>query len=147
MTKAIRKKAKLKLLDPDAGYGSRPPIDGWPEVEGELIAAVPALHGKLWYLMKLSRPLPPGFNPLHSNLPEKYDYMPMWYLLLSPSPAMPTVDVPPDFIGDCLVGQKIAPVLVSIGVEAGKLPRTITPDHVPSVFPGLCSGDLIGVSS
>jgi hypothetical protein len=111
-------------------------------VEGELIAAVPALHGKLWYLMKLDKPLPPGFNPLQSDLPEIHQTIPIWYLLLSPEPNIPTVDVPRDYIGDRLNSDQTAMVGVSIAQEARRLPAIITMDHIPSRFPGLCSGDL-----
>jgi len=111
-------------------------------VEGELIASVSALHGKLWYLMKLDKPLPPGFNPLESDLPSMYQKIPIWYLLLSPEPAIPTVDVPPDYIGDQLNSGQTAKVGVSVGGMSKRLPKTITMDDVPLRFPGLCSGDL-----
>lgn len=147
MTKAlgIGKRVKLKLLDPDGEHAFKPPAGGWPLVEGELIAAVPALHGKLWYLMKLDKPLSPGFNPLHSDLPEMFQTIPIWYLLLSPEPNIPTIDVPPDYVGDRLNNGQTAMVGVSVAGASKRLPKAILMDDVPSRFPGLCSGDLEAV--
>ena len=138
----ISKRVRLALRDPDAGYGSDPRLHEWPVVEGHIVSRIPALHGKLWYLIKLEKPLPAGFNPLQSEIPEMYETIPIWYLLLSPRPAIPTKDVPPDYIGECLVKRQGVLVGVSVVGDTKKLPRRISDDDVPSRFPGLCSGYL-----
>ena len=139
------KKVKLALLDPDAGYGSEPRLHEWPVMEGYIVSRIPALHGKLWYLIKLEQPLPAGFNPLQSELPDMYKTIPIWHLLLSPRPAIPTKDVPPDYIGECLAKRQRVDVGVSVVGDTKKLPRRITDDDVPSRFPGLCSGYIEAV--
>lgn len=141
MSSAIDQRVRLRLLDPDAGYGSRPPAGGWPVLEGRLVAAVLGLYGKTWYLLKLDRPLPAGFDPL-GGMPKQSRSEPIDYLFLSPAPAMPTIDVPPDFIGESLAQRRVTPVLVSIGAPPEGMPPAITLDDVPSLFPGLCSGKL-----
>jgi len=145
MNTAIGKRVKIKLRDPDAGYGSKIPPTAWPDVRGEIVHVVPGFYDKLWYLVKLTEPLPAAFiralNILEDYL-KAHDQSNILYLLLSPAPAMPTREVPRDFIGASLEGKKMATVLVSIGLEPGKLPRTITAKHAPSLFPCLCSGHL-----
>jgi hypothetical protein len=142
MKTAIGRTVRLRLSDPDAGYASKPLPNGWPELDGKLVRAADGLHGKIWYLMELFQPLAPGFNPLDSSLPAKYKSVPIRYLLLSPSPAMPTLQVPPDFIGECVSQKKTAPVLVSVGVEPRRLPRKISRDDSHLLFPTICAGDL-----
>ena len=110
-------------------------------VEGRLVAAVPGLHGKVWYLLELDKALPPEFEPL-AEIPVRFRSQPVRYLLLSPSPDMPTTEVPPDLIGNNLASRTVVRVGVSIGAKPDLLPHGITLDHVPILFPGLCSGRL-----
>lgn len=140
MNGAIGQKVQLRLLDPDAGYAFPPPKGGWPVVEGRLVAAVPGLHGLIWYLLELEKSLPAGFDPLQA-LPEGCKKKSVRYLLLSPAAPLPTFETPPDFIGDTLVRREVVPVLVSVGAAPENLPFPITADHL-EILPGLCAGNL-----
>ncbi len=140
MTDALGQRVRLKLKDPDAGYASRLPVNQWPVVEGRLVASVPGLHGLTWHLLELIKPLPRGFDPL-GRLGEGFGGSTVRYLLLSPSPNIPTGEIRKDFIAEGLARREIVPVGVSIGVSPNDVPMTITLDNKPC-FPWICSGDL-----
>lgn len=139
MSQAIGLRVRIELLDPDASYASPPPAGGWPVVEGRLVAAIPGAHGKMWYVLEIKGRLPDGFNPL-STQPERSLRKPLRYLFLSPAPAVPTAEVPADFIGETLAQGMTAPVLVMVASAPEKLPNAITLKNME--FPYLCSGTL-----
>jgi len=131
---------RLRLLDPDAGKGSRLRACDWPTVEGRLIAEIPGLHGLTWHLVELERSLPRGFDPF-GLLPERVRSRPVRHLLVWPAPAIPTAEVPERFIAESLMRGETVLVGVSIGAPPDKLPLAINRDAIKE-FPDLCGGKL-----
>jgi len=139
MTSTIGRRARLRLTDPDAGYGSRLAPSEWPVVEGRFVAEIPGMHGLRWYLFELERDLPSGFDPLYMR--RQSSETALHYLLLWPAPAIPTSETPENFIGDALERGEVVPVGVSVGAEPQDLTFAINTDEL-SRFPYVCSGDL-----
>jgi hypothetical protein len=144
MSNVLGKRVRLRLLDPDAGYGSRMRSEDWPTLRGTIVYCLPGLHGKKWYLLELDGDFLSYFRPnrIDSQLFDMVRGRTVKHLLVAPSPNTPTVDVPVDFIGERLSIRAPASVLVLIGKPPEQLPTRIEMGDVPRVFPGICSGEL-----
>ncbi len=130
METSAERRVRLTAYDPDPGYRFPTPPGGWPTLTGRLVASVEGLYGKRWYLMELDRPIvPKDFDTLHLRLiPEPLASTPSRYLLLSPTPPMATLEIPPDYIGSTLARREIAWVYASLGPSPHNLPSVISLD-------------------
>jgi hypothetical protein len=62
MNSILGQRVRLRLFDPDAGYGRREPTGGWPTLEGRISSVALGLHDKNWYGIELDQDLPAGFQ-------------------------------------------------------------------------------------
>jgi hypothetical protein len=91
-----------------------------PVLEGYLIRALPGYFGLFRYLVELDVPLPDGFDPL-GELPWFARNRIVRSLVISPAPDAPTLETPPDVIGECVRDGRMLHVFVSIGPSARAL--------------------------
>ena len=110
-----------------------------PVLEGRLARTLPGYFGLLRYVVELDAPLPDGFDPL-GELP--------WFarsvrsLVISPAPDAPTLETPPDVIGECVRDGRVLHVFVSIGPSARALRVAGEAAASESRCPFLCMADL-----
>jgi hypothetical protein len=112
-----------------------------PVLEGRLARALPGYFGLLRYLVELDEPLPDGFDPL-GELPWFARNRRVRSLVISPAPDAPTLETPPDVIGECVRDGRTLHVFVSIGPSARAL--RLAGDAAASEMrcPFLCMADL-----
>src|SRR5437879_12431725 len=91
-----------------------------PVLEGRLARGLPGYFGLLRYLVELDAPLPDGFDPL-GELPWFARSRRVRSLVISPAPDAPTLETPPDVIGECVRDGRVLHVFVSIGPHARAL--------------------------
>jgi len=91
-----------------------------PVLEGRLARALPGYFGLLRYLVELEAPLPDGFDPL-GELPWFARNRSVRSLVISPAPDAPTLETPPDVIGECVREGRMLHLFVSIGPSARAL--------------------------
>jgi hypothetical protein len=112
-----------------------------PTLTGRLAGAVPGYFGVLRYLVELDAPLPPGFDPL-GELPWFARARRVRYVLVTPAPDAPTLETPPDVIGETLERGGMVHVFVSVGPSGRALRADPVRATVESRCPFLCMGDL-----
>jgi hypothetical protein len=112
-----------------------------PVLEGRLARALPGYFGLLRYLVELDAPLPDGFDPL-GELPWFARNRSVRSLVISPAPDAPTLETPPDVIGDCVRDGLMLHVFVSIGPSARALRLAGDAAASESRCPFLCMADL-----
>jgi hypothetical protein len=121
-----------KPFDPTA-WNEQAPI-----LFGRLVGTVSGYFGLIWYLLELDHEiLPEIINPMHSVVAD-YRLRPTRYLLLSPSPEMPTVRIPRDYIGDTVARGRTARVTVSRGGPPEQLPKKLSVPRDTTGYPQLC---------
>src|SRR5437879_7599611 len=91
-----------------------------PVLEGRLARTLPGYFGLLRYVVELDAPLPDGFDPL-GELPWFARSRRVRTLVISPAPDAPTLETPPDVIGECVRDGRVLHVFVSIGPSARAL--------------------------
>jgi hypothetical protein len=112
-----------------------------PILHGRLAGALPGYFGVLRYLVELDSPLPPGFDPL-GELPWFARGRRVRYVLLTPAPDAPTLQTPPDVIGETIEQGGLVHVFVSVGPSARALQADAVRATEESRCPFLCMGDL-----
>ena len=112
-----------------------------PVLEGRLARPLPGYFGLLRYLVELDTPLPDGFDPL-GELPWFAHNRRVRSLVISPAPDAPTLETPPDVIGDCVRGARTLHVFVSVGPSARALRLAGDAAASESRCPFLCMADL-----
>jgi hypothetical protein len=112
-----------------------------PPLEGRLTRQLPGYFGLLRYLVDLDTPLPDGFDPL-GELPWFARSRSVRSLVISPAPDVPTLETPPDVIGDCVREGRILHVFVSIGPTGRALRLAGDAAASESRCPFLCMADL-----
>ena len=112
-----------------------------PVLEGHLARALPGYFGLLRYLIELDAPLPDGFDPL-GELPWFARSRSVRSLVISPAPDAPTLETPPDVIGECVRDGRVLHVFVSIGPSARALRVAGDAAASESRCPFLCMADL-----
>ena len=112
-----------------------------PVLEGHLARALPGYFGLLRYLVELDAPLPDGFDPL-GELPWFARSRSVRSLVISPAPDAPTLETPPDVIGECARDARVLHVFVSIGPSARALRVAGAAAASESRCPFLCMADL-----
>jgi len=112
-----------------------------PVLEGRLARALPGYFGLLRYLVELDAPLPDGFDPL-GELPWFARSRRVRSLVISPAPDAPTLETPPDVIGECVRDGRVLHVFVSIGPSARALRVAGDAAASESRCPFLCMADL-----
>jgi hypothetical protein len=131
----------VPLLSPAAGVPGRrvrlslvaPHFDEaiLPTLTGRLAGAVPGYFGVLRYLVELDVPLARGFDPLGE---------------LTPAPDAPTLETPPDVIGETLARGGLVHVFVSVGPTSRALQTDAVRATAEARCPFLCMGDLEALS-
>ena len=116
-----------------------------PTLGGRVAGAVPGYFGVLRYLIELDVPLPPGFDPL-GELPWFARGRRVRYMVLTPAPDAPTLETPPDIIGETLEQGGIVHVFVSVGPTGRALQADPVRATAEARCPFLCMGDLQGVA-
>jgi hypothetical protein len=111
-----------------------------PVLEGRLARALPGFFGLLRYLVELDVPLPDGFDPL-GELPWFARNRRVRSLVISPAPDAPTLETPPDVIGECVREARTLHVFVSIGPSTRAL-RMAGDAASEARCPFLCMADL-----
>jgi hypothetical protein len=112
-----------------------------PVLEGRLARTLPGYFGLLRYLVELDAPLPDGFDPL-GELPWFARSRKVRSLVISPAPDAPTLETPPDVIGECVRDGRMLHVFVSIGPSARALRLAGDAAASESRCPFLCMADL-----
>jgi hypothetical protein len=112
-----------------------------PVLEGRLARPLSGYFGLLRYLVELETPLPAGFDPL-GELPWFARNRRVRSLVISPAPDAPTLETPPDVIGECVRGGCVLHVFVSVGPPARALRLTGDAAASESRCPFLCMADL-----
>lgn len=112
-----------------------------PVLEGRLARALPGYFGLLRYLVELDSPLPDGFDPL-GELPWFARNRSVRSLVISPAPDAPTLETPPDVIGECVRDGQLLHVFVSVGPTARALRLAGEAAASESRCPFLCMADL-----
>jgi hypothetical protein len=115
-----------------------------PTLTGRLAAAVPGYFGLLRYVIELDVPLPRGFDPL-GELPWFARGRRVRYVLVTPAPDAPTLETPPDVIGETLEQGGLVHVFVSVGPTTRALQTDVVRATRESRCPFLCMGDLQGI--
>jgi hypothetical protein len=116
-----------------------------PILTGRLAGAVPGYFGVLRYLVELDVPLAPGFDPL-GELPWFARGRRLRYLLITPAPDAPTLETPPDLIGETLEQGGVVHVFVSVGPTGRALRADALAATAEVRCPFLCMADLEAVS-
>jgi hypothetical protein len=116
-----------------------------PVLAGRLAGAVPGYFGVLRYLVELDAALPPGFDPL-GELPWFARGGPIRRLLVTPAPDAPTLQTPPDLIGEITEQGGVVHVFVSIGPTTRALRANPVKATLESRCPFLCMADLQAIS-
>jgi hypothetical protein len=116
-----------------------------PTLAGRLAGALPGYFGVLRYLVELDEPLQPGFDPL-GELPWFARGRRLGHVVVTPAPEAPTLQTPPDLIGESLARGRTVYVFVSVppvsrALRAGRLGGAGV-----SRCPFLCMADLDAVS-
>lgn len=145
----------VPLLSPAAGVPGRrvrlslvaPHFDEaiLPRLTGRLAGAVPGYFGVLRYLVELDVPLARGFDPL-GELPWFARGRRVRYVLLTPAPDAPTLETPPDVIGETLARGGLVHVFVSVGPTSRALQTDAVRATAEARCPFLCMGDLEALS-
>src|ERR671931_2843832 len=112
-----------------------------PVLEGRLVRALPGYFGLFRYLVELDAPLPDGFDPL-GELPWFARNRSVRSLVISPAPDAPTLETPPDVIGECVREGRMLHVFVSIGPTARALRVAGDAAASEARCPFLCMADL-----
>jgi hypothetical protein len=112
-----------------------------PMLEGRLARALPGYFGLLRYLVELDAPLPGGFDPL-GELPWFAANRRVRTLVISPAPDAPTLQTPPDVIGDSVLAGRVLHVFVSVGPTVRALRLAGDAAASESRCPFLCMADL-----
>jgi len=112
-----------------------------PVLDGHLARTLPGYFGLLRYLVELDTPLPDGFDPL-GELPWFARSRSVRSLVISPAPDAPTLETPPDVIGECVRDGRVLHVFVSIGPSARALRVAGDAAASESRCPFLCMADL-----
>ena len=112
-----------------------------PVLEGRLVRALPGYFGLFRYLVELDVPLPDGFDPL-GELPWFARNRIVRSLVISPAPDAPTLETPPDVIGECVRDGRMLHVFVSIGPSARALRNAGDAAASEARCPFLCMADL-----
>ncbi len=116
-----------------------------PTLTGRLAGAVPGYFGVLRYLVELDVPLPPGFDPL-GELPWFARGRRVRYVLVTPAPDAPTLETPPDVIGQTLAQGGLVHVFVSVGPTSRALQADALRATADARCPFLCMADLQGLA-
>jgi hypothetical protein len=116
-----------------------------PVLTGRLAGAVPGYFGVLRYLVELDVALPPGFDPL-GELPWFARGSRIRRLLVTPAPDAPTLETPPDVIGQTTEQGGVVHVFVSIGPSSRALRANPVRATAESRCPFLCMADLQAIS-
>ena len=112
-----------------------------PVLEGRLARALPGYFGLLRYLVELDTPLPNGFVPL-GELPWFARARTIRSVVISPAPDAPTLETPPDVIGECVRDGRTLHVFVSIGPSPRALRLAGDAAASEARCPFLCMADL-----
>jgi hypothetical protein len=112
-----------------------------PTLTGKLAGAVPGYFGVLRYLVELDVPLARGFDPL-GELPWFAKGRRMRYMLVTPAPDGPTLQIPPDVIGETIEQGGMVHVFVSVGPTGRALRADAVVATAESRCPFLCMADL-----
>jgi len=112
-----------------------------PVLEGRLARALPGYFGLLRYLVELDAPLPDGFDPL-GELPWFARNRRVRSLVISPAPDAPTLETPPDVIGQCVREGRTLHVFVSVGPSSRALRLAGEAAASEARCPFLCMADL-----
>ena len=112
-----------------------------PTLTGRLAGAVPGYFGLLRYVIELDVPLPRGFDPL-GELPWFARGRRVRYVLVTPAPDVPTLETPPDVIGETLEQGGLVHVFVSVGPTSRALQADVVRATRESRCPFLCMADL-----
>lgn len=112
-----------------------------PTLTGRLAGAVPGYFGVLRYLVELDVPLAPGFDPL-GELPWFAKGRRMRYVLVTPAPDAPTLQTPPDVIGETIEQGSMVHVFVSVGPTGRALRADAVLATAEARCPFLCMADL-----
>jgi hypothetical protein len=116
-----------------------------PALTGRLAGAVPGYFGVLRYLVELDAPLAPGFDPL-GELPWFARNRRVRCVVVTPAPDAPTLETPPDLIGETV--ERGGTVHVFVSVVPGD--RALRKDPVAATSecrcPFLCMADLEGIA-
>jgi hypothetical protein len=112
-----------------------------PVLEGRLTRALPGYFGLLRYLVELDASLPDGFDPL-GELPWFARNRRIRSLVISPAPDAPTLETPPDVIGQCVREGRTLHVFVSVGPSARALRLAGEAAASEARCPFLCMADL-----
>lgn len=112
-----------------------------PVLEGRLARALPGYFGLLRYLVELEVPLPDGFDPL-GELPWFARNRAVRSLVISPAPNAPTLETPPDVIGECVRDARTLHVFVSVGPTTRALRLAGDAAASEARCPFLCMADL-----
>jgi hypothetical protein len=132
---AIGRLVGLRIILPHS------PHIGPAVLEGRLTRPLPGYFGLLRYLVELDTPLPDGFDPL-GELPWFARSRRVRSLVISPAPDAPTLEAPPDVIGECVRAGRVLYVFVSIGPSARALRVAGVAAASESRCPFLCMADL-----
>ena len=125
----------LRIISPVAAESTLPVL------EGRLARALPGYFGLFRYLVELDAPLPDGFDPL-GELPWFARNRSVRSLVISPAPDAPTLETPPDVIGDCVREGRMLHVFVSIGPTVRALRVAGDAAASEARCPFLCMADL-----
>ena len=112
-----------------------------PTLAGRLAGALPGYFGVLRYLVELDEPLEPGFDPL-GELPWFARGRRLGHVVVTPAPEAPTLETPPDLIGESLARGRTVYVFVSVPPVG----RALRAGAGVSRCPFLCMADLDAVS-
>jgi hypothetical protein len=112
-----------------------------PTLTGRLAGAVPGYFGLLRYVVELDTPLAPGFDPL-GELPWFARARRVRYLIVTPAPDVPTLQTPPDVIGETLADGGMLHVFVSVGPSGRALRADAMGATAESRCPFICMADL-----
>ena len=132
---AIGRAVGLRIISPVTAESTLPVL------EGRLARTLPGYFGLFRYLVELDAPLPDGFDPL-GELPWFARNRSVRSLVLSPAPDAPTLETPPDVIGDCVREGRMLHVFVSIGPTARALRVAGDAAASEARCPFLCMADL-----
>ena len=116
-----------------------------PTLTGKLAGAVPGYFGVLRYLVELDVPLARGFDPL-GELPWFAKGRRMRYVLVTPAPDAPTLQIPPDVIGETIERGGMVHVFVSVGPTGRALRADPVAAAAEARCPFLCMADLQAIS-
>lgn len=112
-----------------------------PTLTGRLAGALPGYFGVLRYLVELDVPLRPGFDPL-GELPWFARGRRVQYVVVTPAPEAPTLQTPPDVIGETMGRGGMVHVFVSVGPSRRALRTDRRRAAEESRCPFLCMADL-----